>query len=253
MRKKVEAQREDLEVNMNAFFNFCLEGKLGEVAVQDVSRIWNYRRLVFTVFEDALSTAYPITKSIMNKANWIDLVTGFMKENRHAEKELWKMPVELIGYCEEFNIAEKTGIPYLTDLLRFEWAETIVFCEKDFSDEEVERFVFQYKGKPFRFGPHFRLVDSKWEIHTSERGKLRPTFYFVYRNADLQASYLIIPPIYAYIVQNIEILLEEGVEKFLKIVEFSTQVTESKLRKVWEQFFSSFCHLEIIKQVNRVE
>ncbi|HYG53588.1 MAG TPA: putative DNA-binding domain-containing protein, partial [Flavobacteriales bacterium] len=94
-------------------------------------RLHNYRRLVFNIIEDTLADAYPITRSMMDDEEWIDMVNAFFSKHNCQSTQLWRMPFELVEFVENHEYHTKIGRPYLLELLYFEWLEIEVYQSPD--------------------------------------------------------------------------------------------------------------------------
>ena len=120
--------------------NYCRDGNLIHIDGTRKDRLPHYRRLIYNVINDALETAYPITKQILPGDKWDSLVYDFFKNQEILTPVLWKMPFIFYEYCFQNNIGQKLNHPYLDDLLYFEWIEIEVYNMPD-------RDIPAYKAK----------------------------------------------------------------------------------------------------------
>lgn len=94
-----------------------------------------YRRLVYNNIYATLKNAYPLAYNMMETEKWDSLVEGFVKSEAFSDPQLWKMPYALINYTKKNNLAKAWQLPFLDDLLRFEWLEIDVFMMPDLNFE----------------------------------------------------------------------------------------------------------------------
>jgi uncharacterized protein len=155
-------------------------------------RLHHYRRLIYNIIDDALESAYPITRNTLSDEQWKILITDFVKNNKCQHPQLFKMPFELISFVEKGNYVEKFNIPFLLDLLHFEWIEIEVHTMKDvpvkpFSQEG------DYIKEHLIFNPYLKIISLNYPIH-----KLKDTdistlkgqyFVLVYREENGTVQY----------------------------------------------------------------
>jgi hypothetical protein len=134
-------------------------------------RLHNYRRLVFNIIEDTLSDAYPITRSMMDDEEWMDLVNAFFSKHNCQSTQLWRMPFELVEFVEEDDYHTKIGRPYLLELLYFEWLEIEVYQSPDKPHKE-----FTIKGDILNneivVNPDHKIVQLSYPLHKKNHSEL---------------------------------------------------------------------------------
>lgn len=111
--------------------NYCRDGNLIHIDGTRKDRLPHYRRLIYNMINDALETAYPITKQVFHEDEWDGLVYDFFRSWEIQTPILWKMPFTFYEYCFQNNIGQKLNRPYLNDLLYFEWIEIEVYNMPD--------------------------------------------------------------------------------------------------------------------------
>ncbi len=85
-----------------------------------------YREIVFNNIDDTCSKAFPIAKSLL-KEKWNKLIEDFIRFAEFRTPYLWEIPCEFIDFLKRKKVAEKYGIDFLYDLLRYEWVEIELF------------------------------------------------------------------------------------------------------------------------------
>lgn len=110
---------------------FCRRGDGELIPGMREGRAEVYRDLVFSVVEDTLARAYPITKARLGSELWAQLTQDFFSHYACSSPHLWQMPRELISFAKDSHYRRRSRLPYLDDLLRFEWVEIEVFNMED--------------------------------------------------------------------------------------------------------------------------
>lgn len=117
---------------------YCKDGKLRTIEGIREDRLHHYRRLVYNITADALESAYPITRTILTENHWSQMVDEFIAEHKAQHAQLYLMPGELLEFALEKRYAEKFDVPYLMDLLQFEWVEVLVHSMADCDESDVQ-------------------------------------------------------------------------------------------------------------------
>ncbi|MES2798967.1 MAG: putative DNA-binding domain-containing protein [Bacteroidota bacterium] len=172
---------------------YCRSNFEGEIPGIRKDRLPNYRRLIHTIYWEALSDAYPIAKSLLPSDQWDELVDDFISNHRNPEPQLYKMPKGLIEFVEHKEYARIFQVPYLVDLLSFEWFEIEVHSMKD-----QATVLFNPDGNfmdnQIVFNPYQRIVQLEYPIHqlkTNDISLLKGTyFYNVYRQENGTVQYM---------------------------------------------------------------
>ena len=103
--------------------DYCLHHKEENELNIPPNRARVYRRLTNNIMRDTLTNAYPITVAALSDEQWEALVSSFISKYKSHSPYLWKMPHGLIEHAEQESLAKKLDIPFLGDLLEFEWLE----------------------------------------------------------------------------------------------------------------------------------
>lgn len=110
---------------------FCRDGKEPEIQGVTPDRLHHYRRLVFNVIKDALSSTYPLTVNLLTEKEWGSLCHDFFEQHACQDPQVWKMPFELISYTENHKPELCKKYPFLLELLLFEWKEVEYYMMED--------------------------------------------------------------------------------------------------------------------------
>lgn len=111
--------------------NYCKTGKLEEIPGLTSGRVQHYRRLVYNVVKNTMNQAYPITRSALDSTIWEEMVNTFFSEHTTHSPQVWKLPLEFYEYHYSVDTAKHLNLPYLNDLLYFEWLEIKIHTMPD--------------------------------------------------------------------------------------------------------------------------
>ncbi len=99
-------------------------------------RLKIYKLLVYNNIEDTLTKAFPITKKFLEN-HWENIVETFIKEHPLNTPYLWELPADFIAFVKAENLPDKYNIPFLLELLEYEWIEIEIF-NKDLPENQSE-------------------------------------------------------------------------------------------------------------------
>lgn len=127
-------------------------------------RLAHYRHAIFHMVKDTMESAYPVTCANIPARKWDRMVRNFFAHHACTSNQVWKLPLEFYTYAVENNWDEVYDIPYLSDLLAFEWAEIEVF-----NMEDIAPAAFTAAGSwletPLVLNPEYRLLSFKYPVH----------------------------------------------------------------------------------------
>ncbi len=169
----------DETASIQSTFARAALGEVVEVAPNvDVRKLNAYQGLVQNVFIDTLERAFPITKDALTKlpcylntkdnlptyrSAWDTLVGRFMLDYKHSSPQLWLMPKGLLQYCRNEEIDEIIDVPYLNDLLLFEWIEIELSMKED-SPLPLHRSSGNLAEDKLVANPDFQLLGLQYPV-----------------------------------------------------------------------------------------
>lgn len=186
---------------------YCRNGVVPELKGVKYENLPHYRRLVFNIASDIIETAYPITYSFLAKDVWEKLVYDYFAEHKCQTTQVWKMPLEFHDYCVKKDIQSQLNLPFLNDLLYFEWLELEVHTMEDMPYPS-----FTSKGDIFNdkiaVNPEFKLIKLTYPVHTTAptdlEGKEGTYFLFIYREKESgNVQFMDLSMLYTYILEQI--------------------------------------------------
>lgn len=187
---------------------FCRTDSLPENLEVNPKRVKHYRRLVFTVINDNLQAAYPLTYNFLAKDTWKALVERFFANYKTQSSQIWKMPLEFYHYFLTEESALQEAHPFLNDLLNFEWSEIEVFMMEDKNIAEFKESSSIYQ-RPLVLNPEYKLISLKYPVHLYPTKKaeinIKGEYYlFIYRERDTgKVKFIDIPAIFALLIENL--------------------------------------------------
>src|SRR6185437_3762334 len=100
---------------------YCRTGETEPILGARQGRLKEYRQLVYSVVNNTLEQAYPITYNYIKEEEWELMIASFLKEHACQNNQVWKLPLEFYDYVKEKNFQESFNYPFLNELLYFEW------------------------------------------------------------------------------------------------------------------------------------
>jgi hypothetical protein len=190
--------------------NYCRDGKEPEGLIDiNQKNLFQYRRLVFNIINDILETSYPIAYSFLDRKVWEDTVFDFFIEHKCQTAQVWRMPFEFYGYCVENKLQEKLGIPFLNDLLYFEWLEMEVHTMEDIEYPKVKK-EGDWMSEVIALNPEHKIIPLTYPVHTTSPGpeleqKVGNYFLLIYREKETgHVHFVDLSMFYVYILENIK-------------------------------------------------
>ncbi|MGB0885430.1 MAG: DNA-binding domain-containing protein [Chitinophagales bacterium] len=213
-------------------------------------RMPHYRRLVFNITKNTLKQAYPITFKLFNNAQWEEVVDDYFKNHNAQEYRIWLMPKEFYEYLVEKKYAEKYNMPFLNDLLLFEWIEIEVHTMED------EIFPkFKKEGDIWNdiliLMPEYRLLQLEYPVHIKQTKEITAAdkgnyFLFSYRTLENKSvKFMDLSILFAFCIEQIEEgnTLKDIVKQFFTLTnsEFNNEIKEKT-----ESFIKGLIQKEVV-------
>ncbi len=190
--------------------DFCRDNRFREIPGANEERAKHYRRLVFNGVKTALSNAYPIAKETLGKERWDALTTDFFARHPSSSPQLWKMPRELYEFVVSSRYDEMIGLPYLKDLLLFEWVEIEIFLKED-SAIPPFKAPTDILNENLVLNPDYQILQLSYPVFKFRGADLvnkKGSYYLlVYRHASTQKVWF--SELSAFAVAVVELLKDE--------------------------------------------
>ena len=181
-----------------------------------------YPYLVYKVFFDALSKAYPLFFEEVDKKKFKEIVYEFMQYGAKNIK-IWQMPNEFRTFVKKKKLFEE--IPYVNELLWFEWIE-IELMMKNYNAQEVEKFSYTNE---YKLSPSCVLKKLKYKIFEKGNFDKNSKYYLLgfydfinYRVVFREVSL----PLYFLLKKMDKKSLEKAIKSIAKMSEQSKEEVE---------------------------
>ncbi len=205
-----------------------------------------YRELVYNRFEDFTKTSFPLFSSFAGE-DLKPLVEEFLKED-HSSPLLVDLGKDFLEFFERVETHLKERLPFLRELLLYEWSEIEVFKAQD---EEVAS-EFSWKGS-YRLSSASRLLRFMYPVHRAQelsaeeilKGK-GEHFLLLYRDRNYRVrSQELTPFVYGFLKE-----IDSG-RSPLEVLEGSDISSEEKreARPYLERFLKELLDLGILIKV----
>ncbi len=191
----------------NRVARYCKSGIEEDIPGVTKNRLHNYRRLIYNIVDDTMSTAFPITKEWLSRDEWDMLVSDFLANHSAQTPQVWKLPSEFYSYVKNNNYANRFKKEALNDLLFIEWIEIEVHTTPDISVPEYKADGDLLSDKLI-LNPHFRLIQLTYPVHNHHAGeasKNRGNWYLlIYRNQETNAVHFMqLSQLYVFIIEQL--------------------------------------------------
>ncbi|MDV4116274.1 HvfC/BufC N-terminal domain-containing protein [Elizabethkingia anophelis] len=149
---------------------FCRTG-MNEPPTSIQEHTFHYRRLVFDVVEDTLETAFPIARKLVGKKRWKAAVTHFFENHKCQTPQVWRLPQEFCEYYQHNDFPTDKVLPFLKELLQYEWLEIEVFMMEDLPITEFKQTA-QAEGAVYVPNPEIKILALHYPVHIKNSKKI---------------------------------------------------------------------------------
>lgn len=125
-----------------------------------------YRSSVFGNYRKALRAAYPVVERLVGERFFAHAADAYVRVHPSRCGDLNRFGSLFADFLEGFPAA--SGLAYLPDTARLEWAIEAVFSAQDPDPAALVQLAYMaegdYPGLKFRLAAHCRLIDSPWPV-----------------------------------------------------------------------------------------
>jgi hypothetical protein len=160
----MKLRKETIEIQ-EQFGAYCRTGIEQELPGITPGRIHHYRRLISNVVHDTLRTAFPISVAALGDETWLLLVEDFFSSGVPQTPQVWKLPLEFYQYHASSESGKSMSLPFLDDLLYFEWMEIEIHT---MPDRPYPHFVNEgdLLKDTLAINPEYEIVRLEYPVHT---------------------------------------------------------------------------------------
>jgi len=182
-----------------------------------------YRRLIRNNIHNAMEQAFPISFTVLSEEQWNTLINDFHAKHPASTPQVWKLPHEFYQFVKENNYAEHFSLPFLDDLLHFEWIEIAVHTMEDIAPPPCKKEGILLTDK-IVVHPEHQLIRLTYPVHlyAAEEALQHPGDYFLltFRTRDFDVRFVDLPALHAFYFEQIS--LGKTVSDILETIKKST-------------------------------
>ena len=202
-----------------------------------------YSDLVFYRFDEVFENAFPRFRKLVSEKAWEKLIYAFIHQGATSTL-IWQMSYEFRHFVVANN---KLNIPYLEDLLYFEWIEIEIFMQA-FPDLKEEPFSFE---QAYTLSPNIRIQTLDYPVHhpefdddpeAFEIGEYTVLLYFHEKSGDVM--YLEITLFMLELLNNLE--QYNALSSQLDAMATSYEIAVDDIKEVIQESLESFLSNQIL-------
>ena len=187
--------------------SYCRTGNQPTIQGTNPNRLKHYRRLVYNIFNNALTQAFPITHTVLKAQEWEELLDQFMNQHDVHDPRIWQMPKEFCEFIAINKKGEKIKKPWLNDLLLFEWTEIEVHTMPDEEQQTYTKTGSLWEDE-LVINPEYRLLQLSYPVHMSSiqdvEQKKGNYFLIIYREPENgNVKFIHLSPLFIHVFINL--------------------------------------------------
>jgi hypothetical protein len=198
------------KIQQEKLADYCRTGEYTPLEGVTPNRVHHYRRLIFNIALDTLSTAYPITKKLLGSESWKEIVEKFYSESECTTPYVWRMPLDFYEFVKSNQSLNELmqRHPFILDLIYFEWIELEMYMMEDIpqdsgkpnGDLKKDVLVLNPESKVLLLDfPVHRLAPE--EITSNHKGKY---YCLCFREPiDRKIQFIDLSAYYAFLIENL--------------------------------------------------
>jgi hypothetical protein len=204
-----ELLKKDTKEIQSKLADYCRTGELTLTTEVNQKHVHHYRRLVYNIIDDILESAFPIFFEYVSDEVWDEMVNDFFSNHNCQTPQVWKVPGEFYEYAIEKDWVEKYKMPFLEDLLLFEWIEMDIHTMKDEVFPEF-RTEGDWTKDIIVLNPEYRILQTKYPVHITAPVNITEAnagqfFILIFRQPETgRIQFLDISVFYALSIEKIE-------------------------------------------------
>lgn len=187
--------------------DYCRSGE--KTQIDGVNKnISHYRRLVFNIIDEALSSAYPLTYKLMDISEWNDFIGNFFSASQTKSPFVWQMPRDLLDYYENNDIYLKEKYTFLMDLLKFEWKEIEIYMMQNLMADDYNN-EGSWLDDEIVLNPEHTILTLNYPVHIKNASLIEDTdksdyFVLIYREPDTyKVEFIDLSVLFAFVVDSL--------------------------------------------------
>ncbi len=156
-----------------------------------------YQNLIYNNINNTLKRAFPVSVSILSKAQWRTLTLGFLADYGSESPCFYDLPKQFVEYI---NTLEELPWPFLHELMHYEWVELDIELSVE-SERNPDSHVHYMTNNSTRVLVYRYPVHQISKDFTPEKPPLNPTFLVVYRNSSFKVLFMEVNLLSAHLLE----------------------------------------------------
>jgi hypothetical protein len=192
----------------NQLGEYCRTGILPEIPGIDREHIKHYRRLISNIVTNNIRQAFPVASGVIPEEIFREMIMEFFSRHDAKTSQIWKLPGEFYSYSSENNWSDKYQMPWLNDLLLFEWTELKVHTMPDQKITSLEKIGDILKDVLY-LNPDHEIVELDYPVHltsvanaVNRKGKY---YVLIFRKPDDgRVKFINLSVFFAYLIEKMK-------------------------------------------------
>lgn len=144
------------------------------------------------------------------------MVYNFFSFHKCQNPQVWRMPEEFSQFCKTENYANKYNLPFLDDLLYFEWLEVELYMMEDIQYPHFTNSKLVL-NKKIAINPEHKIIKLEYPVHLEKpvdaANKKGDYFLLIYREKKSgRVQFINLSVLFAFLLENI-VLKEKTLEE----------------------------------------
>lgn len=171
-----------------------LRGKGPAPAGLKPERLAVYQELVNNNIASFIDVTFPITRSLLSEALWLELKQQFVCKAYCHSPFFYDISRQFMDWVLSLEHSELVNLPWLAELLHVEWMELAVELAPDVATSKPSPSINLYQGGDPLIAPAVPVwvLAYQWPIHRWHKDhsdfEHSPTFLLVYRHQETLSS-----------------------------------------------------------------
>ncbi|WP_440683149.1 HvfC family RiPP maturation protein [Cysteiniphilum halobium] len=155
-----------------------------------------YQSLIYNNINNTLKRTFPVSVSILSKAQWRTLTLGFLADYGSESPYFYDLPKQFVNYL---NTLKVLPLPFLYELMHYEWIELDVELSIDRERQNLSDNYITNNST--------RVLVYRYPVHQiskdfiPEQPPVNPTFLVVYRNSAFKVLFMEVNLLSAHLLE----------------------------------------------------
>ncbi|QEP42646.1 hypothetical protein D5085_05565 [Ectothiorhodospiraceae bacterium BW-2] len=173
----------------------------------DSERMAVYRRLVFNNFQIFVDSCFPLTRQIVDRAQWQRLLEQSFTEMRPTSPLFRDIPATFLAWLQPKATELMPQLPWLWEFMHYEWLELAAEIHPARLEEPLKQRDANREWPIIN--PTLQLGCYQWPVHTIQPNRLptasatEPYCFAVIRNRADEVTFIAINPITLQLLQRL--------------------------------------------------